>query len=67
MSQPSREALLAEAKELYDKEVELVSSCCGTRTTEPDADNLAKCLDCKENCIAEPALTFEDWLEEINN
>lgn len=29
-----------------------VSNCCGAKTTEPDIDNLAICLECKEHCEA---------------
>lgn len=64
MSQPNIQAELAECKIQYDKEVSMVSNCCSARTSEPDKNNLAFCLDCKEHCIAEQEMTFEDWLDE---
>ena len=52
-------------EELGKEEIneELVSNCCGAKTTEPDADGLAICLDCKEGCVVEK----EDLLEEKLN
>ena len=48
---------------------ELVSNCCGARTSEPDRDGLAMCSDCKDHCSVEP-VEVEPWadtLEEANS
>lgn len=67
MSKPNKNEELKIAFEKYLKECSKVSSCCGAKTTEPDKDNLAKCLDCKEGCVAEFEIMFQDWLIETNN
>lgn len=67
MSKPSKKEELKIAFEKYQREVPMVSSCCGAKTTEPDDQNLAKCLDCKENCVVEYEMMFDDWLTEIKN
>ncbi len=54
-------------REMFNREI--VSNCCGARTTEPDKDGLAFCLDCKEHCTAEPLIEepWTDTLEEANS
>lgn len=47
---------------------EFVSDCCGAKTSEPDRDGLAICLDCKDHCSVEPVIEepWADTLEEAN-
>lgn len=33
--------------------IDLLSECCGAKTTEPDSSGLAKCRSCWENCVVE--------------
>ena len=58
MSVPSREDEIAVARETYEKEVQLVSNCCGSKM------DLDICRKCKEHTEAEPIIDFEDWLNE---
>ena len=48
---------------------EMVSDCCGARTSEPDRDGLAMCSDCKDHCSVEPLIEepWADTLEEANS
>ena len=64
MSEPSIKAELESAYKVWEKEVELVSSCCGAETWEMYQSKLGRCSKCKENCTVEPEMPFNEWLEE---
>lgn len=60
MSNPNKTEELAIAKEQYDKEVSIVSECCGAGTK----GDYMFCEDCGEHITGEYEISFEDWLEE---
>jgi len=63
MSQPNKEAELAEAKEKYDREVPIVSECCGAGTH----GDVMLCESCQEHVTGEREISFEEFLDELNN
>ena len=60
MSNPNRQAELAEAKLQYNQNVPIVSECCGTGTY---GDRML-CEHCKEHVAGIREISFEEWLDE---
>lgn len=52
--------VLDKALKDYEREVPLVSECCGAGTY----DDYMMCEDCKEHCGTERAMTMKEWCED---
>ena len=57
--------IIASKKDKTTEPKELTSNCCGAKTTEPDSNGLATCLECKEGCVVEDP--EEKFLATLSN